>query len=328
MSRRSTCLPSAWEQTTCDHIFLPPSNDFFTIMKNGRSLKSPHETKPKMEQSELRPKRSLSEPMITGGHQGNAKLSKPPKVEILRERPRNRLQKRSSAIASMLTPYPAHLGFSTPTIALYLLEYEPYPYNTLPSEFLGVYSTVDSVTAGAVEHGAYTFSREGLLDGSEYLNATGRIKIQSQMVQQSGTEAAVSIRSHSLDERPTKQSIPSRSDIPHPDSRSNTLTRSDVTHPGAQSTRSLRSMKNPKETVYLAIRQGPTAAHCLGVFARPSLAWGACLKNKASCALSATLSEEVRDVDVDGMSKVTARLHGCGQHTWSVVAKEVDTSAR
>ncbi|KAJ4401543.1 hypothetical protein N0V91_007847 [Didymella pomorum] len=153
----------------------------------------------------------------------------------------------------MLTPYPSHLGFAAPTAALYVLEYEPYPYNTLPSEFLGAYSSVDSVTTGAIEHGAYTFSREGLLDGSEYLNATGRIKIQSQLVQQSGTEAPVSIRSHSLDERLPKQDGPVRSDIPHPDSRSNTLTRPDVTHPGAHSTTSLQSIAKPKETVYLAI---------------------------------------------------------------------------
>jgi hypothetical protein len=266
--------------------------------------------------------------MIAGGHQSNAKLSKPPKVEVLHERPRNRLQKRSAANPPMLTPYPSHLGFTAPTTALYVLEYEPYPYNTLPSEFLGAYSSVDSVTTGAIEHGAYTFSREGLLDGSEYLNATGRIKIQSQLVQQSGTKAPVSIRSHSLDERPAKQDGPIRSDIPHPESRSNTLTRQDITHPGAQSTTSLRSTTKPKETVYLAIRQGPTAAHCLGVFAEPSLAWGACLKNKASCELSATLSEEIRDVDGDDMPRVTARLHGCGQHVWSVAAKEVDASLR
>ncbi|KAF2625018.1 hypothetical protein BU25DRAFT_130796 [Macroventuria anomochaeta] len=284
-----------------------------------------------MKQSETKRKCLSSEPLIAGGHQGNAKLSKPPKVENLHERPRNRLQKQGYAIPSMLTPYPAHLGFTTPTATLYVLEYEPYPYNTLPSEFLGVYLTVDSVTAGAVAHGAYTFSREGLLDGSEYLNPTGRIKIQSQLVQQSGTDAQVSIRSHSLDERPAREDGLVRSDIPHPDYRSNTLSktaRPDVAHPGAQSMTSLKIVSKPKDTVYLAIRRGPTAAHCLGVYARPSLAWGACLKNKASCAISGTLSEESRDVDADGMPRATARLHGCGQHMWFVVAKEVDATAR
>jgi hypothetical protein len=269
--------------------------------------------------------------MIAGGHQSNAKLSKPPKVETLHERPRNRLQKRGVAPPPMLVPYPAHLGFTPPTMTVYLLAYEPYPYNTLPVQFLGIYSTVDSVTAGAIEHGAYTFSREGLIDGSEYLNLTGRIKIQSVLVQQSGTEAAVSVRSHGLDERQARQNVPIRSDIPHPESRSNTLSytnRLNIPHAGAQSTTSLKSLSKPQETVFLAVRQGPTAAHCLGAYARSSLAWGACLKNKASCALSATLSEETRDVDANGMPRVTARLHGCGQHTWFVVAKEVDTTVR
>lgn len=283
-----------------------------------------------MERLETRWKRSSSEPVIAGGLQGKAKLSKPPKVETLHERPRNRLQKRGVP-PTMLIPYPAHLGFTPTTTTVYLLEYEPYPYNTLPSQFLGVYSTVNSVTAGAIDHGAYTFSREGLLDGSEYLNLTGRIKIQSQSVQQSGTEAAVSVRSHSLDEKPAKQKSPVRADIPHPESRSNTLSytnRLNVPHPAAQSTTSLGTLSRPIDTVYLAVRQGPTSAYCLGVYARLSLAWGACLKNKASCALSATLSEDARDIDTDGLPRATARLHGCGQHTWFIVVKEVDSIIR
>ncbi|KAJ4985769.1 hypothetical protein SVAN01_08765 [Stagonosporopsis vannaccii] len=259
--------------------------------------------------------------MIIGGYQDNAKLSKPPKVESLHERPRNRLQKRSITM-NLLTPYSTRLGFTTPTKTFHVLEEELYPYNTLPSKFLGVYSTVDSVTNGAIEHGAYTFSRGGLLDGKEYLSAAGRIRIQTQVLQDSGTEAAVSARSHSLDERSERQSPFVRSDIPHPRSPS-ALTRA-----GAQSTLSLGGSGKAEETVYLATRQGPSAAHCLGLFTRPSLAWGACLKNKASCALVGTLSEEVRDSDADGMPRVTARLHGCGQHMWIVVAKEVDAAAR
>lgn len=281
-----------------------------------------------MKQIGTKRERSLSEPTITGGFQGNAKLSKPPKVETLHERPRNRLQKRGLAPPSMLTPYPAQLGFITTTATLYMLEYEPYPYNTLPSQFLGVYSTVDSVTAGAIEHGAYTFSREGLLDGSEYLNPTGRIKVHSRLVERIGTEATESVRSRSLDEGPRRQDGPVRSDIPHPDSRSNTLSKAgrlNTPHPEAQSMTSLKGVSKSKETVFLAVREGPTAAHCLGVFVKKSLAWGACLKNKASCALSAILSEESRDIAADGMPRVTARLHGCGQHMWFVVAKEVDT---
>lgn len=278
----------------------------------------------------MRRKRSSSEPIIAGGYQGNAKLSKPPKVETLHEKPRKRLQKRISTPTSTLTPFASHPGFTESRRTLYSLEYEPYPYNTLPRQFLGVYSTIDSVTAGAIEHGAYTFSREGLLDGSEYLNPTGRIKIRPQLLEQSGTEARVSVRSHSLDERPATQDGPIRSDIPHPDSRSNTLSQTawPIPHPAAHSTPNLIDTSKSKEKVFLGIRQGPTAAHCFGVYAKQSLAWGACLKNKASCGLSGTLSEESRDVDEQGMPRATARLHGCGQHTWFVAVKEVDVTSR
>jgi hypothetical protein len=274
-----------------------------------------------MKQTEIQRKRSTSEPMITGGHQSNAKLSKPPKVDTLHERSRNRLQKRSLTLNPTLVPYSAHLGF---TINLYILKYEPYPYNTLPSRFLGVYSTIDSVTSGAFEHGAYRFSREGLLNGSEYLSPTGRINIQSQPLEDRGTEATVSIRSQSLDHDRVI-----RSDIPHPNAQSQTLgniTRPDIPYPGARSTTSVQS--KPKETVFLAIRQGPTAAHCIGVYAKKSLAWGACLKNKANCALSGTLSEESRDVDEFGMPRAIARLHGCGQHVWFVAAQEIDPTSQ
>ncbi|KAF9695593.1 hypothetical protein EKO04_006627 [Ascochyta lentis] len=274
-------------------------------------------------------KRSSSEPVIAGGHQVNARLSKPPRVDTLHERPRNRLQKRGLAVSPTLTPCTDNLGFTT---TLYMLEYEPYSPNTLPSQFLGVYSTVDSVTAGAIENGAYTFSREGLLDGSEYLNPTGRIKIRSQLLEQSGTEAAVSVRNHSLDESSPGQHGPIRPDIPHPDLGSNTLSKTTEnhgsSHHAARSAISIKSLNQPRETVFLAIRQGPTAAHCLGVCAKKSLAWGSCLKNKASCALSSTLSEESRHVNEHEMPRATARIHGCGQHVWLVVAREIDGTAR
>ncbi|KAH6644785.1 hypothetical protein C7974DRAFT_326557, partial [Boeremia exigua] len=258
-----------------------------------------------MKRSVSRRKRVANEHLIVGGYQDNAKLSKPPKVH---EKPRNRLQKRVAPMDALLTPYLARLGFTAPSTNLFVLEFEEYPYNTLPSKFVGVYSTVDSVTTGAIEHGAYTFSREGLLDGSEYLSATGRIRIHTRSVQQSGAEVAISTRSHSFDGTPARQTEIVRSDIPHPSSRFHTL----------------REVSRPTETVYLAVRQGPTAAHCLGAFARPSLAWGACLKNKASCALEGVLSEESRTVDAEGMPRATARLHGRGQHAWFVDAKEVD----
>lgn len=271
--------------------------------------------------------RSSSEPLIVGGHQDNAKLSKPPKVESLHGRPRNKLQKRSAAVLPMLTSYPPRLGVAEPSTTLYILEHERYPYNTSPSEFLGVYSTVDSVTAGAIEHGAYTFSRGGLLDGTEYLSLSGRIRIHTRPVLQSGTEAAVLIGNHILGGDPKGQNELIRSDIPHPNSRSNTLSYN-TSHPRARSMTDLGTSSKPRETIFLGIRQGPTEAHCLGIFASASLAWGACLKNKASYAIASILSEESREVDTDGLPRASGRLHGYGLHTWVVVAKEVDSSAR
>ncbi|KAF2997825.1 hypothetical protein E8E13_000817 [Curvularia kusanoi] len=282
-----------------------------------------------MKQSEAGGGRSSSEPLIFGGQQGNAKLSKPPKVEGLHGRARNKLQKRGTAVLPMLTPYSPRLGFESQATTLYVLEHESYPYNTFPSEFLGVYSTIDSVTAGAIDHGAYTFSREGLLDGSEYLSPNGRIKIHTQPVLRSGTEAAVPLRGQSMIENPSdSHKQPIRSDIPHPDSRSNTLSCAVPHSRAAHSTTSLKLANKSKETVFLGLRQGPTEAHCLGVFASPSLAWGTCLKNKASCAMAGMLSEESREVDASGLPRTSGRLHGCGLHTWVVVAKEVDASAR
>lgn len=271
-----------------------------------------------MKQSQPGRSRSCSEPLITGGHQANAKLSKPPKVELIHGRPRNRLQKRSA------TPYSPRPGTAALSTTLYILEHERYPYNTSPGEFLGVYSTVDSVTAGAIEHGAYTFSRGGLLDGTEYLSPSGRIKIHTRPVLRSGTEAAIS---HSPGGDPKGQHELVRSDIPHPNSRSNTLSYT-TPHPRAQSMTDLGTTSKPREVVFLGIRQGPIEARCLGIFASASLAWGTCLKNKASCAMASMLSEESREVDAEGLPRASGRLHGYGLHTWVVVAKEVDSSAR
>lgn len=289
-----------------------PNAEFFTLRITKRN----------MNRSKSKRRRSSSDPVNLGGLQGKAKLSKPPPLASLHERPRNRLRKRGTTMG---------IAFTAPATQLQVLEEEPYPYNTLPSRFLGIYSTINSVTNGAIEHGAYTFSREGVLNGSEYLNGTGRIRIQTQLLQDSGTDVVVSLRSHSPQEQPARLSGPVRSDVAHPTSLSETLiqtTRQDVPHPAAQSTTSLRDPSEPKQIVFLAVREGPTAAHCLGVFTRASLAWGACLKNKASCGLSRTLDQEVQEVDADGMPRATARLHGCGQHVWFVAAKEVDATTR
>jgi hypothetical protein len=44
--------------------------------------------------------------------------------------------------------------------------------------------------------------------------------------------------------------------------------------------------------------------------------------------MASVLSEESREVDAEGLPRASGRLHGYGLHTWVVVAKEVDSSAR
>lgn len=243
-----------------------------------------------------RRKRSFSEPITMGrSYTGaDAKLNKPPTVQAIHGRPRNRLQKR------ILTPSTLQLP-----VYLFILAYEPYPYNTKPSEFLGVHSTINSVTAAALRHGAYTFSREGLLDGSEYLSSTGRIRIMSQVIQHTGVAVAIPDRSRSLEGEHVRLDIP---------------------HPKSQESVTLESKSEPKETVFLAIHKGPRAAVCIGLFTRRSLAWGACLKDKAWYARSGALVEEERSVGVKNMPQISARLVGSGRHTWIVQPHEINCS--
>jgi hypothetical protein len=192
----------------------------------------------------------------------HGKLHKPPKIQSLherKERPRNKLQKsRPQSV----------IGVVRPTVNLFALEYDPYPYNTQPSQFLGVYSSIDTVTAAAFRHGAYTFSREGLLDGSEYLSPTGRIKIVSHAIQSVGVTAAVP------GDRASKKFDDGvmRLDIPHPLSQP---------APRFDSQQDLDTQNVSKDAVFLALHEGPQSAYCIGMFTSKSLAWGACLKDKA-----------------------------------------------
>jgi hypothetical protein len=229
-------------------------------------------------------KRSCSAPP-TRRRNVYGKLHKPPQVQITPERPRNRLRKH--VVTLTMT--------SQPPTALFVLEYEPYPHLTQPSQVLGVYSTFDSVTLGALKHGAYAFSREGVLDGSEYLSPTGRIKIVQTTVQQSGVKVIVPERTCSLDGEHV------RLDIPHPQSQEEAQ-RSSVT----------------REAVYLAVRQGPSTASWIGPFSDKTLAWGACLKDKAMCSTTGTLCDEQRSVGVKNMPHVSGRIVGSGRYTWLV----------
>ena len=250
---------------------------------------------------------SASDPTMTKSTtrkpQTYGKLHKPPTVQSLHERPRNRLQKRRPASLMNAVPLTAYR---------FVLEYDPYPHNTQPSTFLGVYSSIDTVTADAFRHGAYSFSREGLLDGSEYLSPTGRIKIVSHAVQSTGVSAVLP------DDGGTRKQAdrPMRLDIPHPQS------------PRFDSQQDVSEPKTGSAMVFLALHQGPKSALCIGLFTTKALAWGACLKDKAWLETSNSLIEEERDVREGGMPQVSARLVGSGRHSWFVKAFDVDGMER
>ncbi|KAF1914753.1 hypothetical protein BDU57DRAFT_303526 [Ampelomyces quisqualis] len=239
-------------------------------------------------------KRSYSEPPGTARLNGHGKLHKPPQVPKVSERPRNRLRKQ--AVSQTILP--------PPTTALFVLEFEPYPHLSHPSKVLGIYSTFDSVSLGAFKHGAYTFSREGLLDGSEYLNPTGRIRIVPTSVQQSGVRAIFPERSQSLGGETM------RLDIPHPESQAEVPIESTTA----------------KEALYMAVREGPRGASWIGVFQDKSLAWGASLKDKAMCAMADPLCDEQRTVGVNNMPLVSGRLVGSGRYVWKVEEHWIDSA--
>ncbi|EUC37784.1 hypothetical protein COCVIDRAFT_93052 [Bipolaris victoriae FI3] len=241
-------------------------------------------------------RRSMSD-AVTERKQKYGKLHKPPTVQSLhqrQDRPRSRLQKsRPQSMMSLVQPLPK----------LFVLEYDPYPYNTQPCQFLGVFSSIDTVTAGAFQHGAYSFSREGLLDGSEYLSPTGRIKIVSHSLQSTGVTAAVP------GETPKKDGQHMRLDIPHPLSQP---------VPRFDSHQDLNMPKRSEVTVYLALHESPNAAFCIGLFTSKSLAWGACLKDKAWLEWTDKVVEQKRDVGENNLPRVEGRLVGSGRHVWYV----------
>jgi hypothetical protein len=238
---------------------------------------------------------------MTGPRTVPRKLRKPPQVRAISRKPRNRLQKQA-------TPSALHLK---PSNDLYVLEYEPDTTCSEPGKVLGVYSTFDSVTLGALEHGAYTFSRNGLLAGNEYLSATGRIKFVETTVQRAGVKAPIPV-----------PSIPSVS--PNGD-----LVRLDIPHPESQQQEAVQAagelkILSARDKVFVAHRKGPQAASWMGVYADPSLAWGACLKDKAVCAVSGALCDEVRTIVANNMPQITARLIGSGRLTWTITEHVVN----
>ncbi|KAF2827790.1 hypothetical protein CC86DRAFT_289263, partial [Ophiobolus disseminans] len=256
-----------------------------------------------------RPRRLDSEIAGVVPRKSTGKLHKPPQVRAasenvtsssphtVTEKPRNRLRKQNEP--------PTLPHTSEPAVDLFILEYESYPTSSEPGKVLGVYSTLNSVTSGAFAHGAYTFSREGLLHSNEYLSLTGRIKLARTAVQRTGVRAFV----------------PERSDSLHGES-----VRLDIPHPEPNERHKSEEKLIMRDAVFLAVRTGPQAASWIGVFADKSLAWGACLKDKAMCAVSGTLCDEARTIGDNNMPQITGRLIGSGHFTWMVDECVIDDS--
>ncbi|PSN74892.1 hypothetical protein BS50DRAFT_615685 [Corynespora cassiicola Philippines] len=229
---------------------------------------------------------SCTEPHTCG------KLSKPPKYQSPRKRPpRNKLQKRG------LTPSEIQL----PPI-VYILQYEPYPYKTSPGSFLGVFSNFNKVTTGAILNGAFTFSREGLLDGNEYLNSTGRIKILSTQIEREGVE------------------IP----LPSPIRDEDSIRERGGSRRGAGSDRG----SHPSRKVYLAVYKSPTETVCIGAFSRKKKAWGACLKDQTKLSSNTRLQEITRLLDENDLPTAKGRIPGDGWYHWTVEEYDVDKATR
>lgn len=222
------------------------------------------------------------------------RLSKPPRVHTRKQAPGKRLQKRVRNSITQLLPPP-----------VFLLQYERYPYNTQPGTLLGVFSSVEAVTTGAIKHGAYAFSRGGIHDGTEYLSPTGKIKIIPQNIQRTGFEAAMPRRKHSR--------------VSH------------ASQPNAH--REPRVVENPsqahiaidgREGILVAVHESPTGIFCIGAFTERRRAWGACLKHKASLPFSNVLQEESRWIDEFDLPRMKARKVGTGWHRWYVIAHRID----
>jgi hypothetical protein len=222
----------------------------------------------------------------SGGGTCYTRLSKPPKVQSRKLPTTRRLQKRMSKFP------PAPL----PTPTIYLLQFEAYPYNTIPAEILGVFSNINKVTSAAINYGAYAFSREGLYDGSEYLTPSGRLRILSEDFHQPIVKA----------KQPRKEEY-----IPHPNSQVETARQEEA-----------------RKTVFIALRQVASNTSCIGLFGEKIKAWTACVKDQAMSTSSESLLEETRWSDENGMPYIRGRIEGSGSHLWFVSGFEVDKLVR
>ncbi|KAI8932686.1 hypothetical protein NX059_010180 [Plenodomus lindquistii] len=266
------------------------------------------------------------------------KLHKPPTVATIHtphERPRKKLQKRHTAPDPQTHHlHQQHQQQQEKESTLFLLQYEPYPPTASKSEILGVYSSINTVTAGAFKHGAYAFSKEGMVDGSEYLSANGRIKILRTTLQSSGPTASV----------PEKTILPSgepvRLDIPHPDASVTWTWTYPPPRPSSAHSPTLPTLAPPNNAeatqkpqendkrkgrqVFLALHQTKQITHPIAVLTTKSLAWAACLKDKAWLACSDVLEDEQRSVGEGNCPMVSVRVRGGERQSWCVRVAEVD----
>lgn len=256
---------------------------------------TPH---PKIEESGLRLANSTFSPYApsTQLQSTTRRLSKPPRVHARTQKPGQKLQKRPKKAISQ-TPETPHV---------FLLQYEQYPYNIQPGTLLGVFSTFQSVSAGAISHGAYAFSKEGMHDGTEYLTKTGRIRIIPTPVQHAVSNTKLpSARKHNT--------APSTGN-------------SAATAPGPA------PMPPPPEHIpidgkagiLVAVYQSPTGICCLGAFTNRRAAWAACKKEGVSLLGKEQLRASERWLDEFEMPHLKVREVGKGWHEWYVVVHRID----
>lgn len=229
-------------------------------------------------------------------HHSMRRLTKPPRVHTASRRSsRKRLQKQAKIRAK--TPSRKSLLASA-----YVLQYEQYPYQTKPGAILGVFSTFNKVSTAAIGHGAYAFSREGLLDGSEYLSATGRIKIIPRTVHRCGAEAP----------------LPQSKTNPDGNER-------DINHAARRRRRAAaHESANAIDTVFVAVHRYPTGVLCVGLFTNIKKAWGACLRHRADTAIAHVLRQGSKWIDENNMPHAKCRIAGFGWLEWFVEAFSID----
>jgi hypothetical protein len=219
---------------------------------------------------------------------------------------------------------------------LYLLQYEKYPYKTTPGILLGAFSSLQSVTNAAFQHGAFAFSRDGLKNGMEYVSKGGRMRICEVLVK----GKAGSVRS--------KHSMKGKEKRKHPTS----VTEGDKAGRAAPSVNNPDACKRKNYSARIAIdgttgvlvatHQSPHDLSILGAFTERRKAWAACRKHRDRPEFAQFVDVgECSDVNserpaVEGgrsskdaeLPSMSAREVGVGRHEWKVTAWRIDDVIR